>query len=489
MDHTLATDLARLPELLEATRRAAADALEALDARPVVPPAGPPRAPEPLPTHAAGAESALTAFAERWAPRLSASAGPRYLGFVTGGATPAALAGDWLTAVHDQNSNSAMDGAGQDLERETVTWLRDLFGLTDAHTGTFVSGATMSNTTGLAIAREWLGERLGVSPSEDGAAALGPVRVLSGAPHSSIAKALSVLGLGRSSLVPVPTRARRAGRRAPRLPCPGRAAPPSAPPPTPPGRPPLDPAALDRALADTPGPAVVVANAGTVNTVDFDDLRAIAALRERHAFWLHTDAAFGAFAALSPDHAHLVDGLDASDSVCVDLHKWLNVPYDSAVQFTRRQDLQARVFQNSAAYLGPLGDHPDLVHLTPENSHRLRALAAWFTLRAYGREGHREIVERDIACARALGAALERDPAFRLLAPVRLNVVCFTLADDPTPARLAALREAAQGEVFVTPTVYAGTPGLRAAFSNWRTTQADVRRAAQALRTAAKGTV
>ncbi|GGZ92684.1 hypothetical protein GCM10010371_60600 [Streptomyces subrutilus] len=319
----------------------------------------------------------------------------------------------------------------------------------------------MSNTTGLAIAREWLGERAGVSPAEDGAAALGPVRVLSAAPHSSIAKALSVLGLGRRSLVAVPT-------------LPGREA--------------VDPAALDRALADTPGPAVVVANAGTVNTVDFDDLRAVAALKDRHDFWLHTDAAFGAFAALSPDHAHLVAGLDASDSLCVDLHKWLNVPYDSAVQFTRRPDLQARVFRNAAAYLGPLGDHPDLVHLTPENSHRLRALAAWFTLRAYGRRGHREIVERDIACARALGAELDRDPAFRLLSPVRLNVVCFTLAADPTPARLAALREAAAADVFVTPTRYAGTPALRAAFSNWRTNQADVRRAAAALRTAARDT-
>ncbi|WP_405440583.1 pyridoxal-dependent decarboxylase [Streptomyces avidinii] len=459
MDRTLAADLARLPELLDATRAAAAEALATLAARPVVPPTGKPHAPEPLPEHATGTEAALAAFRDRWEPRLSASAGPRYLGFVTGGATPAALAGDWLTAAHDQNSNSALDSGGQDLERETVGWLRELFGLSAAHSGTFVSGATMSNTTGLAIAREWLGERLGVSPAEDGAAALGPVRVLSGAPHSSIGKALSVLGLGRASLVPVPT-------------LPGREA--------------VDPAALERALADTPGPAVVVANAGTVNTVDFDDLRAIAALRERHDFWLHTDAAFGAFAALSPEHAHLADGLDASDSLCVDLHKWLNVPYDSAVQFTRRRDLQARVFQNSAAYLGPLGDRPDLVHLTPENSHRLRALAAWFTLRAYGRQGHREIVERDIACARALGTALEGDPALTLLAPVRLNVVCFTLAEAPTPERVAALREAVAAEVFVTPTVYGGTAALRAAFSNWRTTEDDVRRAAEALGAAAR---
>ncbi|MER6215609.1 pyridoxal-dependent decarboxylase [Streptomyces sp. NPDC001674] len=460
MDDTLAADLARLPTLLEATRHAAVDALAGLDARPVLPPQdGPPEPSHPLPATGTGTAAALAEFRARWEPRLSGSAGPRYLGFVTGGATPAALAGDWLTAVHDQNSNSSLDPAGQHLERETVGWLRELFGLSAAHTGTFVSGATLSNTVGLAIAREWLGERLGVSPAQEGVAALGPVRVLSGAPHSSIAKALSVLGLGRTALVPVPT-------------LPGREA--------------VDPAALDRALADTPGPAVVVANAGTVNTVDFDDLRAVAALKDRHDFWLHTDAAFGAFAALSPAHAHLTAGLDASDSVCVDLHKWLNVPYDSAVQFTRRRDLQTRVFANSAAYLGPLGPDPDLVHLTPENSHRLRALAAWFTLRAYGRAGHREIVERDTACAHALGELLGQDPALRLLAPVRLNVVCFTLAHDPTPERLAALREAVAPEVFVTPTVLAGTPALRAAFSNWRTTPADVRRAAEALRSAAK---
>ncbi|MEE1788778.1 pyridoxal-dependent decarboxylase [Streptomyces sp. SP17BM10] len=454
MHPELAADLDRLPALLEETRQRAVAFLGGLDQRPVVTSAG---APAPVSLGDGGGiglRAALAEFAERWEPRLSASAGPRYFGFVTGGATPAALAGDWLTAAADQNSNSSLDPAGQHLERETVGWLRELFGLSAAHTGTFVSGATMSNTVGLAIAREWLGERLGVDVAEDGAGALGRVRVLSGSAHSSIAKALSVLGLGRSALTAVPT-------------LPGREA--------------VDPAELERALAEADGPCVVVANAGTVNTVDFDDLRAIAALRERYDFWLHVDGAFGAFAALTPEHAGLVAGLDLADSVCVDLHKWLNVPYDSAVQFTRRRDLQARVFQNAAAYLGPLGEHPDLVHLTPENSHRLRALAAWFTLRAYGRAGHREIVERCVAGARALGEAVAGTDGLRLLAPVRLNVVCFTLAEDPTAERLADLAAEVAGEAFFTPTRYAGVPALRAAFSNWRTTEADVRRTAEAL--------
>ncbi|MEU8510763.1 pyridoxal-dependent decarboxylase [Kitasatospora sp. NPDC048722] len=454
MHPELAADLDQLPALLEETRQRAVAFLGGLDERPVVTPLA-----ESAPVRLGdgggiGLRAALAEFAERWEPRLSASAGPRYFGFVTGGATPAALAGDWLTATADQNSNSSLDPAGQHLERETVGWLRELFGLSDAHTGTFVSGATMSNTVGLAIAREWLGERLGVDVAEDGAGALGRVRVLSGSAHSSIAKALSVLGLGRSALTAVPT---LAGREA------------------------VDPAALERALAAADGPCVVVANAGTVNTVDFDDLRAIAALRERYDFWLHVDGAFGAFAALTPEHAGLVAGLDLADSVCVDLHKWLNVPYDSAVQFTRRRDLQARVFQNAAAYLGPLGEHPDLVHLTPENSHRLRALAAWFTLRAYGRAGHREIVERCVAGARTLGEAVAGIDGLRLLAPVRLNVVCFTLADDPTAERLAGLAAEVAGEAFFTPTRYAGVPALRAAFSNWRTTEADVRRTVAAL--------
>lgn len=456
MHPQLADDLARLPQLLDATARHAVAYLEGVDDRPVLPSVPVPRA-VPLPEEGVGLRGALQEFAREWDPALSASTGPRYLGFVTGGATPAAVAGDWLTATMDQNSNSVLDGAGQQLERQTVGWLRGLFGLTAEHEGAFVSGATTSNLVGLAIAREWLGERRGVSVAQEGTGPLGPVRVLSGTPHSSIAKALSVLGLGRGSLIQVPT-------------LPGREA--------------VDIEALERALAESDGTCVVVANAGTVNTVDFDDLRAVAALKQHHDFWLHVDAAFGAFAALSPAEAHLVAGLDAADSICVDLHKWLNVPYDSAVQFTRRRDLQARVFRNSAAYLGPLGATPDLVHLTPENSRRLRALAAWFTLRAYGRDGHREIVERDIACARELGRAVEANPALRLLAPVRLNVVCFTLAEEPTPQRLAALVEELAEVAFLTPTVHAGVPALRAAFSNWRTTPADVERIGTALRNA-----
>ncbi|MDN3262641.1 pyridoxal-dependent decarboxylase [Streptomyces sp. CSDS2] len=457
MDRTLAGDLARLPELLQAARDVAAREMAGPAGRPVAA-SGPVPGRAPLPAEGVGGEGALARFAGRWAPGFSGSAGPRYLGFVTGGATPASVAGDWLTSAFDQNLSGAGGSWAQELERETVAWLRELFGLGAEHSGAFVTGATMSNAVGLAIGREWAGERLGVDVSRQGAAALGPLDVLSGSPHSSVAKAMSVLGLGRDRL-----------RRVPLLPG---------------GREAVDVAALEAALAERAGrPVIVVANAGTVNTVDFDDLRAIAALKERYDFWLHVDGAFGAFAALSPRYAALVDGLDAADSVCVDLHKWLNVPYDAAVQFTRRRDLQVAVFHNASPYLGLPTGEPEFLHLTPENSRRLRALPAWFSLVAYGRAGHREIVERDVALARRLGAGIEALPGLSLLAPVRLNVVCFTLAADPSEERVARLARAvaASGEAFVTPTVYDGVPGLRAAFSNWRTTEADTDRVLRVL--------
>lgn len=456
MHPQLAADQTAFDELLHLARDAAADHLNGLAQHP----AGrvmPPGDPREIDSVGVGARAALLEFQERFATGLTGSAGPRYWGFVTGGSTPAALIGDWLAAAYDQNATGKTEPATVQVEREAITMLRGLFGLSAAHSGLFVSGATQSNLVGLAIARQWVGARQGVDVAAQGVGALPRMAVLSAVAHSSVYKALSILGLGRDSL-----------RQVPALP----------------GRECIDVAALEQRLAALDGqPAIVVANAGTVNTGDFDDLQAIVALRERYTFWLHVDAAFGGFAACSPGHAHLVAGIDAADSLCVDAHKWLNVPYDSAMQFTRHRALQAAVFQNSAAYLGPLGDDPDALHLTPENSRRWRALPAWFTLKAYGVDGYREIVERCCALARDLGARLEASSAFELLAPVRLNVVCFTLAGETDAERVSGFltRVRADGEVFLTPTTYAGRPAIRAAFSNWRTTLADVERAWTAI--------
>ncbi|GAB3289932.1 pyridoxal phosphate-dependent decarboxylase family protein [Parasphingorhabdus pacifica] len=456
MHPALSEDLARLSELLAHAHRFAVETLEAVDERPAaVPPAAVDTA--PLPQRGLGGEATLDLFQRRWADRFSGSAGARYLGFVTGGATPAAVAGDWLASTFDQNVVTRTDSAAPELERETVGWLRELLGLPQRFTGNFVSGATMSNLVGLAVGREWLGERRGVSVAESGVGALGDVAVLSGSPHSSIHKALSMLGMGRDSVRRIATRD---------------------------GRESIDVERLAAELERTAGrPTIVVANAGTVNTGDFDEVRAIAELRRRFGFWLHVDGAFGAFTALSPENATLVEGMAEADSVCVDLHKWLNVPYDSAVQFNSRQDLQVRVFQNAASYVGLPAADPDFVHLAPESSRRLRALPAWFSISAYGADGHREIVERTISVARALGDRISGVAGLRLLAPVRLNIVCFTIAEDPTVERVDRLVRAIAhgGETFVTPTIHNGTPAVRAAVSSWRTTGSDVDRIVEAI--------
>ncbi|MBT1710825.1 aspartate aminotransferase family protein [Fulvivirgaceae bacterium PWU5] len=409
-----------------------------------------------LPAEGWGALDVLVQFRERYAPRMANSAGPRYFGFVTGGSTPASLAGDWLVSVYDQVMSGSTDSVAHFLERQTLHFLKQLFGLDTAYTGTFVTGATMSNFVSLASARQWIGEQQGINLSEDGLYGMAPMRVLSATPHSSILKSLSMLGMGRKSWVNVET-------------LPGREA--------------IDPRALEAALAREQGPVVVVANAGTVNTVDFDNMEAIGALKQKYNFWLHVDAAFGGFAACSPQHQHLMRGINLADSVTIDAHKWLNVPYDAAMQFTRHKSIQVKVFQNQAAYLGDPALMPDSMHVTPENSRRFRALPSWFTLLAYGRNGYREIVERNCAVAHGLGERLEHSEEFRLLAPVRMNIVCFSFRNETTLEEIRTFLDAIRddGRVFFTPTVYKGTPAIRAAISNWQTGEADGKLAFEVL--------
>lgn len=396
-----------------------------------------------LPEKGIGAMATLQHFEKHFADKLANSAGPSYFGFVTGGSTPASVAGDWLVSTYDQNACGSNDSIAPQIERQTIHYFRQLFGLGPDYFGSFVTGATISNFVSLAIARQWVGEQHAIDFSNDGLGAV-PLKVISATPHSSILKSLSMLGIGRKALIKIDT-------------LPDREA--------------IDLQLLEHYLKQHGEPVIIVANAGTVNTVDFDDLEALGQLKKKYNFWMHVDAAFGGFAACSEKFAHLMKGVQHADSITIDAHKWLNVPYDAAMQFTRHRSLQLKVFQNSAAYLGDPEKSPDFFHYTPENSRRFRALPSWFSLVAYGREGHAEIVERNCHCAHYLGEAIKRSGDFKLLAPVRMNVVCFTLKEDLTfetiQEYLAAIRD--DGRVFFTPTLYKGVPAIRAAISNWQT--------------------
>jgi glutamate/tyrosine decarboxylase-like PLP-dependent enzyme len=457
-------DALRWSQLLEATREAALDFITKLPEHPAGQAAKkfPPLRSLELEEEGLGAEGALTFFRHRHESRLSGSAGPRYLGFVTGGSTPAALAGDWLVSAYDQNLSNDGDSGASFVEREALNLLRNLFGLSDRFEGAFVSGATLANAVSLATARQWVGARLKVDLSEEGLFSIPRIPVFAAAPHASLYKALSILGMGRTCVELIPA-------------LPGREA--------------INPIALETRLKALKGsPAVVVASAGTVNSGDFDDLEALGVLCRRHGAWLHVDGAFGLFAACDPKRAPRLQGLERADSIATDAHKWLNVPYDSGIVFTRHLALQEHVFKAVAAYLGA---GSDLLHRTPENSRRFRALPAWMTLMAYGKGGYRALVHRSCEQAQKLGAWIQGSERFELLAPVRLNIVCFALKQNDAKQDDAKQRDhvlsflLSDGRLRLTQTQFNGKPALRAAFVNWSTTEEDVDLAIAALGSAA----
>jgi glutamate/tyrosine decarboxylase-like PLP-dependent enzyme len=408
-----------------------------------------------LPEDGIGTGATIDHFFRSHFDKIVSSSGPRYWGFVTGGTTPAAIAGDWLTTVFDQNTQSAVGrgGASALVELETIDLMLELFGLPKTFIGGFVTGATMANFTGLAVGRQWSGLQKNNDIAREGINT--EIKVLAATPHSSSIKALAMLGLGSNNLITVKTM--EGDREA------------------------IDVEDLENKLKELEGESIIVTSSGgTVNTVDFDDMQAISVLHKKYSFYWHIDAAFGGFVACSPTYKHLLAGWENADSITIDCHKWMNVPYDSGVYLVNRKHLtiQLQTFQNSnAPYLGRPEDDFSYLNFGPENSRRFRALPAWFSLIAYGKKGFENIVENNIRLAKKLGERLEKETPFKLAAPVRVNVVCFTTKDEylrneTLQQTLTMLNES--GQVFITPTVLKGVACLRAAFVNWLTKENDI---------------
>ena len=410
----------------------------------------------PLPDEGSGALDALRELLEDGVEASVASSGPRFFHYVIGGATPAAMGAAWLTDAIDQNAGLfPATPLGSVLGGVSVDWLRDLFGLPESWGGVLVTGGTMANYVGLAAARRWCGLQRGVDVDEQGLVATAPISVFSsGYIHASARKAIGMLGMGRAA---VRTFARDGVGR-------------------------LDAEGLREALREAEGPAIVIANAGEVNAGDFDPIDEIADLAAEHGAWLHVDGAFGLFAALSPRTAGLVAGIDRAHSVSADGHKWLNVPHDTGFTFVREARLLDDVFNVAAAYLTSDPVRPNLMFRTPESSQRARGIAVWATLRAYGRRGYREMVERHLDLARRVATRVDAAPDLERLADVTLNIVCFRYRPEGVEDE-ATLDEAnrrigeeilADGRVYVGTTVYDGKVAFRPAIVNWRTRNEDV---------------
>ncbi|HZP48410.1 MAG TPA: aminotransferase class V-fold PLP-dependent enzyme [Vicinamibacterales bacterium] len=402
--------------------------------------------------------AALAAAAE---PGLVATTGPRYFGFVTGGALPAPMAADWLASAWDQNAALyVMSPAAAVVEEIAGAWLIDLLGLPPNASIAFTTGCHMANFTALAAARHELMRRRGWDVEANGLQGAPALRVVVGAEvHVSVVGALRLLGIGSQGLVRVP--ADDQGR--------------------------MRADALATALDAGDDPTIVCVQAGNVNTGAFDPFDAVADACARRGAWLHVDGAFGLWAAVSDGLRGHVRGAARADSWATDAHKWLNVPYDSGLAFTAHPGAHRAAMSMDAAYLvRSHGEPREAMDWTPESSRRARGFAVYAALRSLGRRGVAEMIERCCGLARRFADRLRSDPAIAILNDVVLNQVLVRVDGDD--ARTAETLRRVQDErvCWLGGTAWHGVQAMRISVSNWSTTEADVDRSADAILRAAR---
>ncbi|WP_256839271.1 pyridoxal phosphate-dependent decarboxylase family protein [Ornithinimicrobium faecis] len=401
-------------------------------------------------------------------PGLMGTPGPRYFGFVIGGALPAASAADILAVGWDQCAfNGHLAPAAAAAEEVAGGWLKDLLGLPESAGVGFVTGAQAANTVGLAAARHHLLRQVGWDVERSGLAGAPRLRVLAGAErHATIDRSLRLLGLGSDALEAVTVDAQGA----------------------------IDTDDLRRVLsAGSTGeerPSVVCLQAGNVNTGAVDDLRTAITVAHDHGAWVHVDGAFGLWAAASPSLRHLVDGVELADSWGCDGHKWLNVPYDSGFAFCSRPDVQTAAMSYTASYLTGSGAEPGAADYTAESSRRARGFAVWAAVQELGRQGIADLIDRCCDHARRFADALSA-AGLEVVNDVVLNQVLVGFggqgpeADRRTDAVIARIQQ--DGTAWMGGTTWRGRRLMRIAVSNHLTTTADIDVSVEAVLRAARG--
>lgn len=419
-----------------------------------------------LPTGPTDARAVVADLVADAAGGLVAMNSPRFHGWVIGGAQPAGIAAEWLVAAWDQNAGATISSpAAAAFEQVTATWLLQLLELPEDASVGFVTGGTMANLVCLAAARGAVSRAHGWDVDAMGIVG-GPAVTVVGTDHthSTVPKALRLLGMGDARLVRVAfdDQAR------------------------------MDPSALADRLRDVDGPVIVTTQAGDVHTGGVDRFDAIADVlddvRGRHpegGVWLHVDGAIGLLGAASPLLAPQYAGLARADSWSTDAHKWLSTPYDCGVAIVSRPADHHRATAVGADYLVREHVDRDPMDWTPELSRRARALSVYATLRSLGRSGVVELVERSHRMAARCGRMLAAVEGIEVCNDVTLNQVmvrCWDRQGDATthtPAVLAAVQ--ASGVAFPTHGEWDGMPVIRISFSHWATDVDDVDRTVGAL--------
>lgn len=403
---------------------------------------------ESLPREPGNPGEILRLLHEYGSPATVAQTGGRYFGFVNGGAVPAALAARWLSDVWDQNAAlNIISPVVSRLEAICERWLVEILGLPTSTVAGFVSGTSTATLCGLAAGRNELLKRRGWDVNSNGLFGAPPLRVILGEQaHATVFKALSLLGLGRArvELAHVDGQGRMHADQMPEL--------------------------DDRSL--------VIAQAGNVNTGAFDPFDEICDRARRTGAWVHIDGAFGLWAAGSRTKRLLTHGIENADSWSVDAHKTLNAPYDCGIILCAHRESLVTAMQATASYIH-YSDKRDGMLYTPEMSRRARGVELWATLKALGKNGVEELVDR--LCGHAdRFAALLRGKGFRVLNDVVFNQV-LVACDTPkhTKATLENLQKS--GECWCGGSAWNGEPVIRISVCSWATTAADVERSVAAF--------
>ena len=437
------------------------DLLQNIRERPVWQPVGPasraefqtaaPEQPQPL-------DNVYLDFQTHVAPYPLGNIHPRFWGWVIGSGTPVGMLAELLAAGLNPNVHGGEQSATW-VERQVIGWLKEMLGFPAEASGILVSGASMANLVALAVARTAKAE---ANVREQGVAA-GRRMVLyaSSETHSSVQRAVEILGLGNRWLRQVPVDAEFR----------------------------MDTGALRRSILHDREqgrlPIALVANAGTVNTGAIDPLDELADVAQEFGLWLHVDGAFGALAYLAPKLRSLVRGMERADSLAFDLHKWLHMPYDVGCVLIRQEGQHLRTFGLRPAYLqeetrGPSAGPMWYGDYGPQLSRSFRALKVWMTLKAYGVGIFRRLVQQNVDQAAYLSSLIEAHPQLALAAPTPLNVVCFRYLDPGrSPSELDALNRhlllqlQESGGAVPTGTSLHCRFALRCAITNHRSRRAD----------------
>ncbi|MGH3368119.1 MAG: pyridoxal phosphate-dependent decarboxylase family protein [Nocardioidaceae bacterium] len=398
-------------------------------------------------------EDVVAELAELAEPGLSATGSGRFFGYVIGGAQPAALAADWLTSTWDQNAALVgVSPAASAVEMVAARWLLDLLDLPRESSVGFVTGATMANFTCLAAARHQILARAGFDVERIGLAGCPQIRVLVGADrHDSVDLAVRYLGLGADAVQLVSSDDE--------------------------GRIEVD--ALRRKLAESSAPTIVCLQAGEVHTGAFDPFEPAIQAAHQAGAWVHVDGAFGLWARAGQTTRWLTAGLEAADSWCTDCHKTLNVPYDSGLAIVRSSAAHHAAFAVRSDYL-MTGSTPEPLDVVPEISRRARGFAVWAALRALGRRGVAELVDRLHSHARRMAAGIAQIEDAEVLNDVVFTQVMASFADPEVSAEVGR-RILASGAAVVTAASWRGRAVQRISVSNWATTEADVDATVEAM--------